>query len=102
MVMKHIRSFFDNEQKCIQAILDIHNDGKPIDLDPMFNKGMFYKNTVELPKLRFDLNAEINNFNAVQGDASHLPLEGGSIGCMILDPPFMFGTHGQTKKQCTE
>lgn len=97
MVMKHIFSFFDNEQECIQAILNIHNDGNPIELDPMFNKGMFYKNTVKLPKLRFDLNAEKNNFNAVQGDASHLPLEDGSISCMILDPPFMFGTHGQTK-----
>ncbi len=33
----------------------------------------------------------------MKGDASHLPLEDGSISCMILDPPFMFGTHGQTK-----
>lgn len=95
--MKHIFSFFDNEQECIQALLDIHNNGNPIEVDPMFNKGMFYKNTVQMPALRFDLNAKDKNYNAKQGDASRLPLGDGSIGCMILDPPFMFGTHGQTK-----
>lgn len=43
--MQHIYSFFENEQSCLQAILNIHNSGNPIELDPMFNKGMFYKNT---------------------------------------------------------
>ena len=40
---KHIFSFFDNEQECIKSLLDIHNEGKDIDLDPMYNQGMFYK-----------------------------------------------------------
>lgn len=53
--MQHIYSFFENEQSCLQAILNIHNSGNPIELDPMFNKGMFYKNTIEKPVLRFDL-----------------------------------------------
>lgn len=95
--MEHIYSFFDNEQKCIQTILEIHNDGKPIELDPMYNKGMFYKDTVKKPLLRFDLNALKNGYDATEGDATHLPLENESVGCMILDPPFMFGAHGQTK-----
>lgn len=95
--MKHIFSFFDNEQKCIQAILDLHNGGQPIDLDPMFNKGMFYKHTVERPRYCFDLNADAQGYDAVQGDALCLPLEDESVTCMILDPPFMFGAHGQTK-----
>lgn len=34
--MQHIYSFFENEQSCLQAILDIHNSGNPIELDPMF------------------------------------------------------------------
>ncbi len=95
--MQHIYSFFDNEQKCLQAILDIHNDGNPIELDPMYNKGMFYKDTVEKPVLRFDLNAYENGYDAKQGNALNLPLEDEYVSCMILDPPFMFGTHGQTK-----
>ena len=63
----------------------------------MFNKGMFYKNTIEKPVLRFDLNSEKRGYDALQADACHLPVKDSSIGCMILDPPFMFGTHGQTK-----
>ena len=94
---KHIFSFFDNEQNCIKALLDIHNNGEPIQLDPMYNKGMFYKNTVIKPNLRFDLLADKNGYDAQVGDATSLPLESNSIKCMILDPPFMFGTHGQTK-----
>ena len=94
---KHIYSFFDNEQECIQSILDIHNEGKPLDLDPMYNQGMFYKNTVQKPKYRFDLNANEKEYDAEQGDATNLPLADKSVHSVILDPPFMFGTHGQTK-----
>lgn len=95
--MKHIFSFFDNEQQCIQSLLDIHNDGNPIELDPMYNKGMFYKDTLVKPNLRFDLNAKKMGYDAEDGDATNLPIEENSVSCMILDPPFMFGTHGQTK-----
>ena len=95
--MKHTYSFFTNEQKCIRAILDLHNGGKEIELDPMYNKGMFYKALIKKPPLRYDLNAESKNYDAIQGDAASLPLPDNSVGCMILDPPFMFGTHGQTK-----
>lgn len=95
--MKHIFSFFNNEQDCINSILQIHNNGNDIELDPMFNKGMFYKNTLNKPKLRFDINATKNNYDAQDGDATNLPLADNSIKSMILDPPFMFGTHGQTK-----
>ena len=58
--MRYQYSFFDNEQGCIQSILRIHNGGNPIELDPMYNKGMFYKNTVQKPLLRFDINAVKN------------------------------------------
>lgn len=96
--MKHIYSFFTNEQELIKSILEIHNDGKTIDLDPMYNQGMFYRDgTVIKPKLRFDLNASKMWYDAQDGDATNLPLESNSLNCIILDPPFMFGTHGQTK-----
>lgn len=94
---KHIYSFFDNEQELIKALLDIHNNGCNLELDPMYNQGMFYKNTVVKPRLRFDINASKNGYDAQDGDATNLPLEDASVSSMILDPPFMFGTHGQTK-----
>lgn len=95
--MKHIYSFFNNEQELLKSVLDIHNDGNPIDLDPMYNQGMFYKNgIVTRPTLRFDLNASKNWYDAQDGDATNLPLESNSLNCIILDPPFMFGRHGKT------
>lgn len=95
--MKHITSVFDNEQQLIKALLDIHCEGKDIELDPMYNKGMFYKNTLNKPRLRFDLNAEQNGFDAQNGNAEDLPVADNSISCMILDPPFMFNPHGKAK-----
>lgn len=94
---KHIFSFFDNEQELIYSLLQIHNQGNDIELDPMYNKGAFYKSLINKPKFRFDINAEKNGYNAIQGDACNLPLENNSINCMILDPPFMFGAHGKTQ-----
>lgn len=95
--MQHIFSFFDNEQNCIKAILTIHNGGKSIDVDPMYNRGMFYRGGLQKPALRFDLNAQSFGYDAQPGDAAHLPLENASVNCMILDPPFLFGIHGKTK-----
>ena len=94
---KHIYSFFENERECIRVLLNIHNNGNLIELDPMYNKGSFYRDGVIQPPLRFDLYAEVKGYDAVQGDARCLPVADASIGCMILDPPFMFGTHGDTR-----
>lgn len=41
--MKHYGSYFTNEQECLKAILEIHNNGQPIECDPMYFKGNFYK-----------------------------------------------------------
>lgn len=95
--MKHYKSVFIDEQELIKVILEVHNDNKDIELDPMYNKGMFYKKILNKPKYRFDINATKNNYDAKDGDATNLPLKDNTISSMILDPPFMFGTHGQTK-----
>lgn len=92
-----MNSFYDDETLLIRAILRIHNKGKPIDCDPMYNQGAFYQNSdfsIEKPKYRFDIkpykDCEI-------GDATNLPISENTLQCVILDPPFMFGTHGKTK-----
>jgi len=97
---KHITSVFDNEPECIKAILDIHNGGKPIDLDPMFFKGGFYKSgAVERPRLTFDLVPR--DGQVIEANAEALPLISGSIDTMILDPLFLFGIHGNAGKYYT-
>lgn len=94
--MKHYKSYFENEQECIKAILEIHNGGNDIDCDPMYFKGNFYKNGLNKPKYRFDLNPQ-NGTDCVQADATNLPLDNMSIDSIMLDPPFLFGVHGKTK-----
>ena len=49
--MKHYKSYFENEQECLKAILEIHNKGNTFDCDPMYNKGYFYKE-IEKPIMK--------------------------------------------------
>lgn len=92
----HYKSIFTNEQELLNAILILHNNSNDIELDPMFNKGSFYKDIINTPKYRFDINAIKNNYDCEYGNACNLPFKDNSIKSMILDPPFMFGIHGKT------
>ncbi len=94
--MEHFKSVFTNEQDLLKAILQIHNNANPIELDPMYYKGGFYKNGVERPKYIFDISPRVDY--CPKGNAENLPIESNSITCMILDPLFIFGLHGNTEK----
>jgi len=94
---KHYGSvFYNNEQELINILLKLHCK-TDIELDPMYNKGMFYKSgIIKEPKYCFDLMPQTNN--CVYGDATNLiKIKSNSINTMILDPPFLFGVHGKTK-----
>ena len=67
--------------------------GQDIELDPMYFKGNSYKNGINAPRYKFDLNPQVDGVE--QADAQNLPLPDKSIERMILDPPFMFGSHGK-------
>jgi len=90
---KHAKSVFDNEQDCLAWLLELHNGGKMVDCDPMFFKGNFYKDGLDIPKLVFDKNPQ--ECWIKQADATNLPLENNSLQSIILDPPFLFGVHGK-------
>ncbi len=96
ITIKHIISVFSDEQELLAAILNIHNEGNPIELDPMYHKGGFYKELVERPKFIFDIKP-LREY-CPKANAENLPLDSESIGCMILDPLFLFGLHGGTGK----
>ncbi len=87
--MKHYKSYFENEQECLKAIIEIHNNGQTFDCDPMYNKGYFYKQ-IEKPKFKFDIKPIVEECEL--GNAEKLPLENNSINSIILDPPFMICT----------
>jgi hypothetical protein len=94
--MTHYKSVFTDEQELLNTLLTLHNNGEPIDLDPMYNRGGFYKGAVQKPRLIFDIKPRVDG--CPKGDAESLPLPDNSINCMLLDPLFMFGIHGKSKQ----
>ena len=84
---------FDNEQELLKTVLSIHAPNG-IELDPMYFKGNFYKE-IDKPQYIYDINLQVEECE--QGDARQLDLPSSSIGCMVLDPPFMFGIHGKAE-----
>lgn len=90
-----VRSTSNDEKEILSGIMELHNQGKPFDLDTCYSRGNTWKELPE-PRLRFDI-APVEGTNTVQADSKSLPLESDSIRSIYFDPPFMFGTHGQTK-----
>jgi len=89
------KSVFTNEQDLLKALLEIHNDGKHISLDPMYFKGNFYKNGLGIPTYIYDVSPQVNYCPVGRAD-NLFNHENNSIDSMILDPPFMFGIHGKS------
>lgn len=86
-----VKSISYDQGEILRSILNLHVPGKRIDLDCTYSSGNFYKNTgVEAPPLRFDINP--SDRSVQQGDARNLPLDDGSIRCMVFDPPFIATT----------
>jgi L-rhamnose mutarotase len=96
--MKHYKSVFENEQELLKSIIDIHLDGKDIELDPMYFKGNFYKDGINPPKYKFDINPQIEGVEKADAGFLPCPIMFEEIGSVILDPPFLFGVHGKTKE----
>lgn len=87
--MKHYKSFFENEQELLKAIIEIHNNNNSFECDPMYFKGNFYKE-IEKPKYKYDLNPQ--TIDTIQADATNLSLDNNTLNSIILDPPFMICT----------
>jgi hypothetical protein len=90
--MKHKTSYYEDEQECLQAIIDIHLQGKAIECDPMYFKGNFYKE-IPKPKYIYDIEPQVEECN--YADARKLLIVSNSLENIILDPPFVFGIHGK-------
>lgn len=94
--MKHYKSVFKKETDLIKAIIEIHNNNQDIECDPMYFKGNFWKDGLNTPKYKFDINPVVEECQ--YGDATNLPIENKILNSIILDPPFLFGIHGKTEK----
>lgn len=81
-----IKSISYDEQEIISWVLQLHCN-TPIELDPTYSKGNFYKGNFEEPKYKFDLYPQIAGVE--QANAENLPLPDESINTMMFDPPFL-------------
>jgi len=86
-----VKSISFEEQEIIQSILLLHCK-TPIELDPTYSKGNFYKGDIKPPIHKFDLFPQSKG--VIQANAEHLPLEEESINTMMFDPPFLATTGG--------
>lgn len=91
--MSVIKSVGCSDSEILSNILTLYNLDQ-FDVDPCYSVGNFYK-TIPQPKYKFDLNPQVEGVQ--QADSRSLPLEDISVHSIVFDPPFMFGTHGQTK-----
>lgn len=86
--MTMIKSVSYDQGEILRGILELHVSDKRIELDCTYSKGCFYKGTgIEEPALKFDILPQHDG--VMYGDARKLPLEDGSIRCMVFDPPFL-------------
>ncbi len=82
-----IKSISFNQQEIINNILLLYNKGNPIDFDPCYNKGGFYRNgIVKEPKKKSDLVPLSPSVEKL--DVRELPFVG-EFKCIIFDPPFI-------------
>lgn len=84
-----IKSISFDEQEILQGILKLHCTG-PIELDPAYGRGLFYKDDIEEPRLKFDILPQMEGVH--QESAEDLPLEGECINTIMFDPPFLATT----------
>jgi len=83
-----IKSISHNQQEIINNILALHNNGKPLDLDPCYNVGGFYRNgIVQGPRIKSDVNPLVPG--VLKLDVRDLPFKSSSIKSVIFDPPFL-------------
>lgn len=82
-----IKSISFDEQEIIRWILQLHCNGRQIDLDPTYSKGNFYKKGIDHPILKFDINPQVEG--VVEANAENLPLNNESVQTIMFDPPFL-------------
>lgn len=83
-----VKSVSYDQGEIIRNILKLYVPNGAIDCDPTYCIGSFYKNTgISAPRLKFDIKPQLED--VVQADCRSLPLEDGSLDCIMFDPPFL-------------
>ena len=94
-----IKSVGYDQQEIINNILTLYNKGNPIDFDPCYNKGGFYRNgKVIEPTIKSDINPLLQGVEKL--DVCYLPFFD-KFKCIMFDPPFLVsgGAGGKMMKR---
>ena len=92
-----VKTLSTSQEEIIAWILKLHNNGNPIDADPTYSKGNFYKKTIEEPIHKFDISPQ--KPGVIKACATSLPLSDNSIQCLMFDPPFLATTGKSLNKK---
>jgi hypothetical protein len=93
-----VKSISDSEDKILLSIIQLHNDGRPFEIDATFSRGSFYRSgAVPPPLARFDIDPQ--DLLTTQASATELPVQSASVESIIFDPPFMFNPHGKAREK---
>ena len=90
-----IKSVMNSDREVLVAVKTMFLNGENFELDPCYSTGKFYED-LDRPEKKLDKtpsSPEITQNDIMNG----LPYDNYSIKSIVFDPPFMFGTHGQTK-----
>jgi len=86
--MTVIKSISYDQTEIINDIIKLHLDGNPIELDPTYSIGNFYKNNnIEDPIHKFDINPQREG--VLCANSEDIPLDDSSVNSIMFDPPFL-------------
>lgn len=83
--LEEIKSVNTNQDEILLAIMRLNNLAV-FEADITYGKGGFYKNLPK-PTLKYDIDPQSKG--VIKADSVNLPLEDGSLGSVIFDPPFL-------------
>jgi len=90
-----IKSIQYSDKDILIAVKKLYLNNENFDLDPCYSTGKFYED-LERPMHKLDKNPQSDD--VIQNDIMNgLPFPNDTVKSIVFDPPFMFGTHGQTK-----
>lgn len=110
-----IKSVNSNQHAILRDILDLHNNGNPVDCDITYSVGNFYGDfkekvqtkdkdgniitteepfTLERPKICIDVYPQLDFVKKWEDPFGPLPLDDNSVHCIVADPPFIISSMG--------
>ena len=83
-----IKSLYNDQFKILEAIIKLHVEEKTFDVDLTYGNGGFYKNSLEKPQHRFDIDSSLSDITKVC-NSNETGLKEKSVNSVVFDPPFL-------------